>query len=76
MIYVFNSFPIIWTLNDRNPGLSHDTTVTFMYKIAFRSADRDVGMGAAMSVLNLLIILVAVLVYLRTVRWRDEEESR
>ena len=20
-IYVFNSFPIIWTLNDRNPGL-------------------------------------------------------
>jgi multiple sugar transport system permease protein len=73
MIYVFNSFPIIWTLNDRNPGLSHDTTITFMYKIAFRSAERDVGVGAAMSVANVLIILVAVMVYLRTVRWREEE---
>ena len=73
MIYVFNSFPIIWTLNDRNPGLSHDTTITFMYKIAFKSAERDVGVGAAMSVANVLIILVAVMVYLRTVRWRGEE---
>ncbi len=73
MIYVFNSFPIIWTLNDRNPGFSHDTTITFMYKIAFRSAFRDVGMSAAMSVLNVLLILVAVMVYLRTVRWKEED---
>jgi multiple sugar transport system permease protein len=72
MIYVFNSFPIIWTLNDRNPGFSHDTTITFMYKIAFKSALRDVGMSAAMSVVNVLLILVAVLFYLRTVRWREE----
>jgi multiple sugar transport system permease protein len=73
MIYVFNSFPIIWTLNDRNPGFDHDTTITFMYKIAFRSAFRDVGMSAAMSVLNVLLILVAVMVYLRTVRWKEED---
>ena len=25
LIYVFNSFPIVWTLNDRNPGFAHDT---------------------------------------------------
>jgi multiple sugar transport system permease protein len=75
MIYVFNSFPIIWTLNERNPGLSHDTTITFMYKIAFRSAERNVGIGAAMSILNVAIILVAVMVYLRTVRWREEDPS-
>lgn len=72
MIYVFNSFPIVWTLNDRNPGFAHDTTITFMYKIAFRSALRDVGMSAAMSVLNVVLILVAVVLYLRTVRWREE----
>lgn len=71
MIYVFNSFPIVWTLNDRNPGFAHDTTITFMYKIAFRSALRDVGMSAAMSVVNVLLILVAVVVYLRAVRWRE-----
>lgn len=72
MIYVFNSFPIIWTLNDRNPGFSHDTTITYMYKIAFASELRDVGMSAAMSVMNVMLILVAVLVYLRTVRWKEE----
>jgi ABC-type sugar transport system permease subunit len=44
-----------------------------MYKIAFRSALRDVGMSAAMSVLNVLLILVAVMVYLRTVRWKEED---
>jgi len=47
MIYVFNSFPIIYTLNESNPGFSHDTTITFMYKLAFKSAEKDVGQSAA-----------------------------
>jgi ABC-type sugar transport system permease subunit len=71
-IYVFNSFPIVWTLNDRNPGFAHDTMVTYMYKIAFKSALRDVGLAAALGVVNVALILVAVLAYLRTVRWREE----
>jgi multiple sugar transport system permease protein len=71
-IYVFNSFPIVWTLNDRNPGFAHDTLITYMYKLAFKSAQRDVGLAAALGVLNVALILVAVLVYLRLVRWRDE----
>lgn len=73
VIYVFNSFPIVWTLNDRNPGFLHDTTVTYMYKIAFRSSLRDVGLSAALGVVNVLAILLAVLVYLRAVRWREQE---
>ena len=73
MIYVFNSFPIVWTLNDRNPGYTHDTTITFMYKLAFKSADRDVGMSAAAGVFNVLLILVAVVLYLRLVKWREED---
>ena len=71
VIYVFNSFPIVWTLNDRNPGFGHDTMITYMYKIAFRSALRDVGLAAALGVINVALILVAVLAYLRTVRWDD-----
>jgi ABC-type sugar transport system permease subunit len=73
LIYVFNSFPIVWTLNDRNPGFTHDTLITYMYKIAFKSALRDVGLAAALGVVNVLLTLAAVLVYLRVVRWREAE---
>jgi len=73
IIYVFNSFPIVWTLNDRNPGFGHDTMITYMYKIAFKSSLRDVGLAAALGVVNVLLILLAVLVYLRSVRWQAQE---
>lgn len=72
VIYVFNSFPIVFTLNDRNPGFSHDTTITFMYKLAFKSQERDVGMSAAAGVFNVLLILVVVAIYLKVVNWREE----
>jgi len=73
VIYVFNSFPIVWTLNDRNPGFAHDTMITYMYKIAFKSSLRDVGLAAALGVVNVLVILLAVFLYLRAVRWREAE---
>jgi multiple sugar transport system permease protein len=73
IVYVFNSFPIVWTLNDRNPGFGHDTMITYMYKIAFRSALRDVGLAAAVGVVNVVLILVAVVAYLRTVDWREAD---
>jgi ABC-type sugar transport system permease subunit len=72
IIYVFNSFPIVWTLNDRNPGVAHDTMITYMYKIAFKSSLRDVGLAAALGVVNVGLILVAVLAYLKVSRWREE----
>ena len=72
VIYVFNSFPIVWTLNDRNPGFAHDTLITYMYKLAFKSAQRDVGVAAALGVLNVGVILAAVGVYLRATRWRED----
>ncbi|RZS89981.1 carbohydrate ABC transporter membrane protein 1 (CUT1 family) [Motilibacter rhizosphaerae] len=74
IIYVFNSFPIVYTLNDRNPGFGHDTSITFMYKLAFKSSEHDVGMSAAAGVGNVLLILVVVAVYLRFVA-RDEVED-
>lgn len=71
IIYVFNSFPIVYTLNDRNPGYTHDTSITFMYKLAFKSAEHSVGMSAAAGVFNVLLILVVVLAYLRLVNWQQ-----
>ena len=74
IIYVFNSFPIVYTLNDRNPGFLHDTTITFMYKLAFKSAEKDVGMSAAAGIFNVVLILIVVVIYLRTLKWQEQED--
>ena len=71
VIYVFNSFPIVYTLNDRNPGFLHDTTITFMYKLAFKSQEKDVGMSAAAGVFNVALILVVVAVYLKLIKVKE-----
>jgi ABC-type sugar transport system permease subunit len=71
MIYVFNSFPVIWILNGSNPGFGNDTLITYMYKLAFKSAQHDVGEAAAAGLFNVFIILIAVAVYLRFVGWRE-----
>jgi ABC-type sugar transport system permease subunit len=75
MIYVFNSFPIIWILNGSNPGFVNDTMITYMYKLAFKSAQHDVGMAAAAGIFNVLFILIAVGIYLRFVNWREGVQS-
>lgn len=72
VIYVFNNFPIIYTFNDRNPGFTNDTLITFMHKLAFESQEKDVGMSAATGVINVVLILVVVGVYLKVVNWREE----
>lgn len=74
IIYVFNSFPIVYTLNDRNPGFAHDTTITFMYKLAFKSAEKDVGMSAAAGIFNVILILIVIAIYLRTLKWQEQED--
>jgi len=74
IIYVFNSFPIVYTLNDRNPGFLHDTTITFMYKLAFKSAEKDVGMSAAAGIFNVMLILIVIAIYLRTLKWQQQED--
>ncbi len=61
VIYVFNSFPIIWVLTEGGPSNSTDILPTYLYKLAFR--DGEVGMAAALSVIMLLILLGFTLVY-------------
>src|SRR5450759_700442 len=73
-IYVFNSFPIIYTLTDPNPGFTHDTTITYMYKLAFKSAEKDVGMSAAAGIFNVILILIVIAIYLRTLKWQEQED--
>ena len=75
IIYVFNSFPVVYTLNDRNPGFSHDTSITFSYKLAFKSAEHSVGMSAAAGIFNVVLILLVVMVYLRLIKWKEVTQA-
>jgi multiple sugar transport system permease protein len=75
LIYVFNSFPVVYTLNDRNPGYTHDTSITFSYKLAFKSAEHSVGMSAAAGIFNVVLILLVVLVYLRLIKWKEVTQA-
>lgn len=65
-IYVFNSFPIIWVITGKIPGDFTDTTITFMYKIAF-TYRLDPGEAAALGVLNVAFLILVVGFYVHRV---------
>ena len=62
IIYVFNSFPIIWTMTKGDPANHTDTLVTYLYKLAFYNGRQ--GEAAAVSVIGFLILLVCASVYM------------
>ena len=71
IIYVFNSFPIIWTITKGDPANRTDTLVTYLYKLAFYNGKS--GEAAAVSVIGFLILCVCAGVYM-VVALRKEEE--
>ena len=71
IIYVFNSFPIIYTITKGAPANMTDTMVTYLYMLAFY--DQRKGPATALSVIGFLILcVVAGLYMLISVRKEDE----
>ncbi len=66
VIYVFNSFPIIWVMTQGGPDNGTHILVTYAYELAFRLGRP--GPAAAVSVLMLLIVFAFTAVYLRLQR--------
>ena len=66
VIYVFNSFPIIWVMTQGGPDNGTHILVTYAYELAFRLGRP--GPAAAVSVLMLAIVLAFTLLYLRLQR--------
>ena len=62
IIYVYNSFPIVWTITKGDPASRTDTLVTSLYKLAFYNGKQ--GQAAAVSVIGFLILLVCASVYM------------
>ncbi len=61
VIYVFNSFPIIWILTEGGPSNSTDILPTYLYKMAFQFG--EIGLAAAVSIIMLSILLGFTFVY-------------
>jgi multiple sugar transport system permease protein len=71
VINVFNSFPIIWEMTRGGPG--YETSTSTIYMIDLKES--DVGQAAAMSVFNFLLVIVIVLFYLSTTRWKEQVDQ-
>lgn len=71
VIYVFNSFPIIWTITRGDPAYKTDNLVTYLYKMAFYTNKK--GDAAAISVIGFVILLVFALIYMKTVMRGDDK---
>lgn len=73
IIYVFNSFPIIYTITKGAPANKTDTMVTWLYMLAFY--DQRKGPATALSVIGFLILAAASGLYMM-ITMRGEEEAQ
>ena len=71
IIYVFNSFPIVWTITKGDPANRTDTLVTYLYKLAFYNGKQ--GEAAAVSVIGFLILLICASVYMVSTLKKGDE---
>lgn len=73
VIYVFNSFPILWVLTEGGPAESTDVLVTYLYKTTSAKFYGDPGKGAALGLLMLGVLLIFSVIYARLAP--DEAQS-
>ncbi|MBR6029531.1 MAG: sugar ABC transporter permease [Clostridia bacterium] len=62
IIYVFNSFPIIYTITKGAPAHKTDTMVTYLYMLAFYEQQK--GPATAMSMIGFILLCVVAGLYM------------
>ena len=63
VIYVFNSFPLIWVMTKGGPAQSTHTLITYLYQTAFNASQP--GPAQAMGVVSFVLLMLFSLWYLR-----------
>ncbi len=71
VIYVFNSFPIIYTITKGAPANKTDTLITYLYMLAFY--DQKKGPATALSVIGFLILCAVAGLYM-SISMRKEDQ--
>lgn len=74
LIYVFNSFPIIWVMTQGGPSNGTHILVTYLYELGFRLGRP--GEAAAVSLVMLATLLLITGVYLRMLQRQSASQSR
>ena len=72
IIYVFNSFPIVYTMTKGAPAHKTDTMITYLYVLSFY--ERKKGPATALSVIGFLILCVCAGVYMMGVMRKEDEQ--
>ena len=72
IIYVFNSFPIIWTITKGDPADKTHTLATYIYKLSFFNG--KAGQAAAVSVVGFVILCICAGIYM-VLSLRAEKEG-
>ena len=70
IIYVFNSFPIIYTITKGAPANKTDTMVTYLYMLAFY--DQRKGPATALSVIGFVMLCVVAGLYMMITMRKEE----
>lgn len=73
IIYVFNSFPIIWVMTQGGPANQTDILVTYLYKLAFRFG--RLGEASAVSLVMFAALLVFTIAYAVMVMRGERKEA-
>ena len=71
IIYVFNSFPIIFTMTKGAPANKTDTMITYLYMLSFY--DRKKGPANALSVIGFLILCLCAGIYMFSMMRKEED---
>jgi multiple sugar transport system permease protein len=73
VIYVFNSFPIIWVMTEGGPANGTDILVTYLYKLAFRFG--QLGKASVISLMMFIILLAVTTLYVVLQSRKAEPEA-
>ena len=73
IIYVFNSFPIVWTISKGAPANQTHTLVTYLYYLSF--SEGRAGHAAAVSVIGFVVLSIFAGIYMiMSLRTEGEED--
>ena len=72
IIYVFNSFPIVYTITRGAPAHKTDTLITYLYMLAF--SEQRKGPATALSVVGFVILCVCAGLYMITTMRKEADE--